>query len=249
MIAAIRPGAWMKGLEATNIAMAFVVIAVLLALFTPVADPRRLSVGDQVARLERGKVKAADFDYVALRFDDGRYGRQALDVLQRHADPVIRKKAIDTAKLKSRPYMTRLTAAPSSYSATRVFPKGQVLPGSFVDQAWSVEDMPYCSDGERNCRALLIDTDGDGAAEVLLSGGGAFEIFKVDAAGVWKKVAQASSECVGIDEKALEAGDVRIAPSALAQDLVIGGKRMRIEPTPTCDLAAALSSTLARKKP
>jgi hypothetical protein len=43
-VAAVRPGAWMKTLEATNIAMAFVVIAVLLALCTPVADPRRLSV-------------------------------------------------------------------------------------------------------------------------------------------------------------------------------------------------------------
>ncbi len=248
-VAAVRPGDWMRTLEMTNIAMAFVVIVVLLALCTPVADPRRLSVVDQVARLKAGRVSAEAFDYVALRFDDGRYGRESLDALQRHADPVISKKATDTAKLKSRPYMTRLTAAPSGYSATRVFPKGQVLPRSFVDQAWRIEDAPYCSDGERNCRALLIDTDGDGAAEVLLSGGGAFDVFKADAAGVWKKVAQASGECEGIDEKALEAGVVSIAPSPPARDLVIGGKRMRIEPTPSCDLAAELSTTLNRKKP
>jgi hypothetical protein len=53
----------MKTLEATNIAMAFVVIVVLLALCTPLADPRRLSVEDQVARLETGKVKPEAFDY------------------------------------------------------------------------------------------------------------------------------------------------------------------------------------------
>jgi hypothetical protein len=248
-LAAVRPGDWMKVLETTNVAMAFVVIAVLLALFTPIADPRRLSVDDQVGRLKAGKVKPDAFDYVALRFDDGRYGREALAAFERHADPVIRKKAIDTAKLESRPYATGLTAALASYAGTRVFPKGQVLPKSFVDQPWNAGDAPYCSDGERNCRALLIDTDGDGAVEVLLGGGMSFDVFKADATGVWKKIGEASGGCEAISDKALEAGDVRLAPSAPTQDLVIGEKRMRIEPTPSCDPAEALATALARKRP
>jgi hypothetical protein len=82
VIAAVRPGAWMKALEATTIAMAFVVIVVLLALFTPIADPRRLSVEDQVSRLEKGRVKAADFDFRFLRFDAGRYGVRGAEAQQ-----------------------------------------------------------------------------------------------------------------------------------------------------------------------
>jgi hypothetical protein len=37
---------------------AFLVLAVLLALFTPIADPARIGVSSQMARLEKGKTKA-----------------------------------------------------------------------------------------------------------------------------------------------------------------------------------------------
>jgi hypothetical protein len=73
-VAAVRPGAWMRTLEVTNIAMAFGVIGVLLALCTPLADPRRLSVDDQVARLVKVMVRTEAFDYQFLRFEAGRLG-------------------------------------------------------------------------------------------------------------------------------------------------------------------------------
>lgn len=247
-LAAVRPGAWMKALEAINIAMAFGVIVVLLALLTPVADPRRLSVKDQVARLESGKVKAADFDYVALRFDDGRYGREALQALRRHRDPAVRIKATDAAGLEYRPYDNEMSTTSARYAATRVFPVGQALPKSFAEQAWGDESAPYCRNGDRRCRAVLIDTDGDGAAEVLLGGGAVLDVYKVGANGVWKKVGRARSECGGPDEKALEAGDVHVAPSTPSQDLVVGGKRMRIEPPSSCDVGAQLDA-LSHKRP
>jgi hypothetical protein len=232
-IAAVRPGAWMKTLEAVNIAMAFVVIAVLLALFTPIADPRRLSVNDQLARLKSGKVTADQFDYVALRFDDGRFGRKALESLERDPNPAIRAKALEVGKLDNKPYASLLTAAPDRFKKTKIYPKGQALPKGFVDQTWNGGDEPTCLAGYLDCRALLTDTDGDGVAEVLLSYGQTFEIFKADAAGVWTKTAETSMFCGDLD-KALEAGDVHVAPSAPAQDLVIGGKSMRIDPSPSC---------------
>ena len=77
-IAAVRPGPWMKPLERTNVYTAFVTLAVILALFTPIADPARISVGDQVSRLEHGKIAPDKFDYEFLRFKSGRYGRDAL---------------------------------------------------------------------------------------------------------------------------------------------------------------------------
>ena len=247
-LAAVRPGAWMKALEATNIAMAFVVIAVLLALFTPVADPRRLSVQDQVGRLRGGKVTADAFDYVALRFDGGRFGRQALDALRRDPDSVVRSKAAATIKLAFRPYRTTLVAGPDNLKKIKVYPKGQALPKSFVRQTWNLENEPTCLQGYLECRAVLIDTDADGVAEVLLSASNTFDVFKVDAAGVWAKTAETRMFCGDLD-KGLEAGDVHVAPSPPAQDLVIGGKRMRIEPETSCGPAVEMTTVLTQKKP
>src|SRR5690606_214172 len=51
-----KGAAWMQPLERTNIWTAVLEIAVILALFSPLADPARLSVADQMARLERGAV-------------------------------------------------------------------------------------------------------------------------------------------------------------------------------------------------
>jgi hypothetical protein len=247
-VAAVRPGAWMRTLEPTNIAMAFVVIVVLLALCTPLADPRRLSVNDQVKRLEHGKVTPDAFDYVALRFDGGRFGRGALEALRHDPNPVIRSKAAATAKLEGRPYRTELVAGPDSFKKIQVYPKGQVLPKSFVGQTWNVEKEPTCLQGYLECQAVLIDTDGDGVAEVLLSASNTFDVFKVDAAGVWAKTAETTVFCGDLD-KGLEAGDVHLAPSPPAQDLVIEGKRMRIEPKSSCGPTAEMTTVLTRKTP
>jgi len=255
-VAAVRPGAWMRTLEVTNIAMAFVVIAVLLALCTPVADPRRLSVNDQIKRLHGGKVSAEAFDYLALRFDDGRFGRKALDVLQHDHNAVVRTKAAATAKLESRPYMPDITPAPDRYKATKVYPQGQVLPKSFVDQTWNPPgNQPYCLDGTSQCQAVLIDTDGDGSDEILISSGGDFDIFKQGAAGVWTKVAKTSEPCgtrAEAIEKAMRAGDVHIAPSRPSQDVVIGGQRLRIDPESVCSTDEAHVESVvvtAQRKP
>jgi hypothetical protein len=232
-LAAVRPGDWMKPLEPTNIAMAFVVIVVLLALCTPVADPRRLSVEDQMARLQKGKVTPEAFDYLALRFDDGRFGRQALDVLQRDPNPVIKGKAVWVARLDSRPYEPVRTAAPDRFKKTTVYPMGQALPKSFVDQTWSREDEPDCLASYVGCKATLLDTDGDSVAEVLLSSGRVFDIYKVDEAGLWSKKAETTAFCGDVGE-ALKAGDLHVEPSLPSQDLVVGGKRLRIDRAPSC---------------
>ncbi|MBO9557179.1 MAG: DUF4153 domain-containing protein [Caulobacter sp.] len=182
-IAAVRPGAWMKPLETTNIAMAFLVIAVLLALFTPLADPRRLSVQDQVKRLESGKVKAEAFDFVALRFDDGRYGREALAKLKASPNPVVRAKVAEVMKYKARWEVEYVPPVETKSDNTAwnagqlkgviVYPKGSVLPDSFQRQYLKPGAMriPFCEPGDR-CVALLKDVDGAGEPEVLITGEG-----------------------------------------------------------------------------
>lgn len=77
--AAAKRGAWMAAVKPVNIGGAVVVAALLLALMTPVLDPSRVAVADQVARLEGGKVAPDDFDFGFLANDRaGAWGKAAL---------------------------------------------------------------------------------------------------------------------------------------------------------------------------
>ncbi len=82
LAAVVRSGVALRGLPMTNTISAFVAIAVAVALLTPVADPARLSVNDQIGRLKAGRVDPAAFDYRLLRFETGRYGVSALQRLR-----------------------------------------------------------------------------------------------------------------------------------------------------------------------
>jgi hypothetical protein len=79
--AACRRRGWLEPIASVNIATAFVVLAVLLGLFTPIADPARLSVNSQMARLAAGKIGADKFDFDYLKFEGARYGAAALKQL------------------------------------------------------------------------------------------------------------------------------------------------------------------------
>lgn len=241
--AAVRPGTWMRTLEATNIAMAFVVIVVLLALCTPLADPRRLSVDDQVARLRAGATTVEAFDYAFLKFDGGRFGRQALDRLKQDPDAAIKAKARATDAMTYKP--AAKVAGIKTFEGIKVYPKGKTLPASFTAQAWAPGDEPYCIYGAANCRAVLVDVDADGADEILLGGGTLFDVYKHG--GTWTKTGQTTALCPGpAVEKALETGDIHMAPSLPGQDIVIGGRRLRVDPPVTCDPAAVLEAAIRK---
>src|SRR5262249_34509026 len=59
----------LAGIEATNIATSLAILAVLLALLTPVADPAKIAVADQLRRQEDGKesVEAIAYAFPRLR--------------------------------------------------------------------------------------------------------------------------------------------------------------------------------------
>ncbi|RYG11623.1 MAG: DUF4153 domain-containing protein, partial [Caulobacteraceae bacterium] len=88
-----RKGDWMRPLEPTNIAGAMLALVLILLLFSPVLDPARLSVADQVARLERGAVRPDKFDYRFLHFSSGKAGQAALERLTMSRDPVVASSA------------------------------------------------------------------------------------------------------------------------------------------------------------
>ncbi|MQA39299.1 DUF4153 domain-containing protein [Rugamonas aquatica] len=197
--AAHRYETWLCPIAKVNVATAFVVLAVLLALFTPVSDPARLSVSNQVARLEKGRIKAAQFDFHYLRFDGQRYGQEALTRLSQQATgpdaALIRDLAAKALKETNR-WHDGLPAAPLSITDNvKVWPSSTRLPASFLAQKWynmpdAVQAQCLVTSG-RTCDALVIDVDGDGKPEVLLFNTGPYttpSLYAEQADGKWKAV-------------------------------------------------------------
>lgn len=179
-VAALWPGRWMQPLQPTNIAAAIAWIALIIGMLTPIADPARLSVNNQVNRLLSGAVTPEKFDFDALRFDTHRYGIEALERLAADRSSPMRidiaTRAADALKRKvrnSRPAEDRLTADALRAGVT-VFPTGNALPDSLLAQDWSAKSRNPLEDCVRNaakppgCQALLGDLDNDGRVEVLL---------------------------------------------------------------------------------
>ena len=125
-----RDAEWMKPLERTNIAAAVLAVLAIVALFTPIADPARLSVGDQTARLERGAVTPDRFDYAFLRFESGKAGETALARLARSSNPEIARRAQEAQKTENRYDIDR----PSTeiQPILQAWPEGATLPEGFM---------------------------------------------------------------------------------------------------------------------
>jgi hypothetical protein len=85
-VVAFRSGMTLRGLSSANAVAAFVAVGLLIALSSPVADPARLSVADQVRRLETGRTAADKFDYTMLARQGARYGLAALQYLNAKQD-------------------------------------------------------------------------------------------------------------------------------------------------------------------
>jgi hypothetical protein len=226
-VAAVRPGAWMRTLEPTNIAMAFVVIVVLLALGTPVADPRRLSVEGQVARLETGKVKPEAFDYQFLRFDAGRFGRDELERLKADANAEIAKRAKAASAQTGRIYDVR--EEPARPARIAFHPKGTRPPEGFLTAQGDEARYGGCLSGSTDCDAQVLDLTGDGGPEVLASSGWVIDVYGSDTDGVWRKLGSFQPPCGGFDSRAaIRDGTLSAGPPAI-QDLVSSRGRMRFE--------------------
>ncbi len=159
---------WLRRLEAANVATAFVTVAVVTALVTPIADPARLSVLDQVARLKAGKIAPEKFDYTFLRFRGGRWGNAALDELAKGEGPAKARAARVLAQSNSFAVLPPELAEPG---AIPVYPAGAVLPDSFLQQNWSDYQpryvLPGCLvNGAVKCEAFVIP-DAQGQSIIL----------------------------------------------------------------------------------
>lgn len=239
-LAAVLRGPWLRSIEPTNILAVLIVLAALLALTTPIADPARLSVADQVARLESGKTSVDQFDFAFLRFESGRYGEQALERLKTKRDGPdaarISQKANEVLDWRHRGGQDRHRMAPIATPSSRVAnitvlsPSRQPLPDGFVQKNWTRSFMlPPCLNADAKCEAILVDLDGDGAPEILLftAPAGVAAAFKLAADGNWRFLGSVTnSHCAGV-RVALRAGKFETA-APLLKELDVAGTRVRI---------------------
>jgi hypothetical protein len=165
-LAAVLPGPAMRRLEPTNVATSFVGLAVLLALLSPLADPVRLSVDNQVARLQAGKVKPADFDFEYLKFSAGRFGETALARLVKDGGEVGRFARVVQAQ-KFQGSANALPEKQQSIAGMKVYPAGRAAPES-LKASWSNLIGTECSKDSMACELFLMDINGDGQEEVLI---------------------------------------------------------------------------------
>lgn len=226
-LAALKPGPWMKTLEPTNLIMAAVCVLLLIVLFTPIADPARLSVASQVKRLETGKVTADKFDFQFLRFDSGRYGRDALDKLKAGRDPHVGRRAREVKAEATRPLPP---IEKPDYSTMTIYPAGAKLPDTFLNQDSDIQARGACEGPASGCYAVLLDVDGDRSDEVLLGSGATLDVFKLSA-GHWRRVARTVSYCwIGDLQADLKAGKARMGQPEPRRDLLIGKHTLSLAP-------------------
>jgi hypothetical protein len=236
--AAVSKGPWLRRLEPTNVVAAHLVIAVLLVLFTPLGDPRRLSVDSQLRRLEAG-LAPARFDYDFLRFDAGRYGREALRALTLRAGAPLSVEIATLAREAEARSYRRGYGEPGIRTRARVeVLGGGALPESFRIQAWTDQQDPmaFCGEERMKCEARLADLNGDGETEIIFIRQGSWTAYS-QSDGRWREVGSISrSRCDGARD-ALAAGRFQIVPPRAAwSDIEIDGRRHVIQ-NDSCEAA------------
>lgn len=180
--AALRRGAhWLAPIRRVNVALALATIALIAASNSPLLDPHRLSVNDQLARWDDGRTDAKHLDLEHLRFDSGRRGYQAVQSLRTHprmaADKLLSvelEKIIQRQqryawrgaeeKLRDAVTETKQFAATLRPAANSPAPDEAFLHALLNSDATKTE----CRQVDDDCVYIARDFDGDGSVDALL---------------------------------------------------------------------------------
>ena len=252
--AAVQRSGWLDAVAPVNIGTAFVILAILLALFSPLLDPARISVTHQVARLESGLQSAEKFDFDYLKFQGKRYGLAALEQLKTSYAgkdaALVREKATRTLEKKNPWEKTKITpTAKELHASLKVWPSNKTIPDSFLTQDWGKLidkwSIPACLKNKTAiCDVYPIDFDSDNKDELLLieQGGTSARaiVFSQAPDAHWAIAATLSydfAKCSLLREK-LQLGDYKlIAPRQ--KDLEIAGRRIKLnannDPQASCE--------------
>lgn len=135
LFAAVKPRHWMAQLEPVNIGAAIVVAVILAGLMTPVLSPARLSVGNQLSRLESGRVEPDEFDFGFLASPRaGQYGPPALERLAARSGSARDDRIAMLAQNpgERRPYGANEQTISSRRGALRLVGEGEIPDGVVV---------------------------------------------------------------------------------------------------------------------
>jgi hypothetical protein len=236
-LAVVRSPSWLKRIEITNFATAYVVLGIFLALFSPLADPARLMVANQIARLRSGEVRPEKFDFVALKFDGARWGNAALSALKDLKDGpdalAISSRAAQVLAMTTRFAVNPLnplngTTKTSAEKAAMIsiYPGGRTLPPDFFETSNESALIPAnCfTNLQIKCFARYVTLREGGPESILFSSGiGPTLIFEQDASGTWQKAGTLSGPtfCNGFKQE-LQTDDIDMEPHP-RPDLLIDG--------------------------
>jgi hypothetical protein len=235
-------GRWLARIEPVNIGLAIFKCLLFIAVLTPIADPRRLGVDDQVFRLIHHRVAPEHFDWAMLRYDGGTYGMASLEALT--LNPTYATKAKEVLGWKNedlfnhrlnggtnKPQMRKID--PQSY--TIIAPEGAILPESFVRQDFGSDHSrrPPClapapaSAQKDHCEVILIDLNDDRGPEMLILNNHFLTVAAYDNKAGWHMIAQ---------NRYLKDGEVANFKTAkvagakpLWDDVMIGASRFPVE--------------------
>ena len=238
--AALSSGPWLKRIERTNVATAFVVISVIVALFSPILDPARIAVADQASRLVSGRISPDRFDFRFLRFGGQRFGQETLRKLQGlktgPGAALIARRAAETNQLEFA-WQTPATPPRRLAASLTVYPKGKALPPGFLTQDWDRPDegsiVGPCVATAGPCDAFFADMNGDGVDEVLLADDSSLWIYKLGADGKWAPIGTLYPMDAELRKSLHQGGFAAVASQW--KDLEVGKKQLRFAPSPPPD--------------
>lgn len=175
-------GVWLANIGQTNIVGALVMSLGLLWLLSPLGDARRIAVNSQMQRLLAQATPRATIDYDYLRWQAGRYGKEALEQLAAGVDHPERQEIAALAKqalARNTRYggngngATALSAAEFRLRF-RVVPRGaQVDDALFVAMQATAENHQgawetACQGTAEQCLVTPVDLDNDGLQDAVV---------------------------------------------------------------------------------
>ena len=249
---------WLADIGRTNIIGALILSLVLALLLSPLADARKIAVHSQMTRLLNGITPTDKIDYAYLRWEAGRYGREALERLAagiEHKDrEIIAAKATQTLAQNQR-YGNETGASALTKEQIRqrlrMLPPGETLSDALIGTIQSASEPGVHSNNwqERRCLATdvecvvwMIDLNDDGLKEAVViiatpqwQTGTA--IFYQQTAADQFRFGGTLNLAQGADAKQrekhladIEAGKFEVVKPRF-NDLMIGGHRVGIAPT------------------
>lgn len=237
-----RQSPWMHGAKAINISAALAVVVLLVLTCTPLLNPARIAVDNQIARLLANTTPVDQFDFNYLRFQSGKYGNQGLQrllaindhpqaaLLHERAQAALKK----TNRYESNDHDVGMTAE-KLLAKLRVYPQGATVDKSLL--AYWVNEMNAhrltlnCFNDKQLCPLVQIDLNADGNNEQVLLDRYQSKVFAIDN-GYWQEVGGliGKSHLLGGDELSqyLDAQALAVQPHKW-QDLRIGNEIYTID--------------------